>query len=91
METAPLTKLIKYSVKLSKKHRGKNFPRMPKIVVFLNDWRTKFKIKEINPGHTQSVMRGYSKRLMNHVNQFGTPIQKQTCRTLIKELSNETH
>jgi hypothetical protein len=42
----------------------KEFPRLPKIVKF-NEKTKKYGIQELNPGHTESVFRGYLKRLNN--------------------------
>lgn len=54
-------KIVKHNVEMRKKYP--NYPRLPKIVK-LNEQQN-LKLVEINPGHTESVFRGYLKRLNN--------------------------
>lgn len=55
-------KIIAHNIRMRKLH--KEFPRLPKIVKF-NEKTKKYGIQELNPGHTESVFRGYLKRLNN--------------------------
>jgi len=54
-------KIIEHNIKMKKVY--KNFPKLPKIVKLSED--NKFKLSEINKGHTESVFRGYMQRLNN--------------------------
>ena len=56
-------KVIEHNIKMKKVY--KNFPRLPKIVKTNTKGSSVFTINEINPGHTESVFRGYYKRLEN--------------------------
>ncbi len=55
-------KIIAHNIRMRKVHNC--FPALPKIVKF-NEKTKKFGIQELDPGHTQSVFRGYLKRLAN--------------------------
>jgi len=57
-------KLIAENIKMLKKYP--NFPKLPKIVK--EGENNRLNIVEINTGHTQSVFRGYLKRVQNFKN-----------------------
>ena len=52
-------KIIAHNIRMKKLHP--NFPTLPKIVK--KGESNRLEVKEINPGHTESVFRGYLKRV----------------------------
>ena len=52
-------KVIEHNIRMKKLYP--NFPTLPKIVK--KGENNQLKIHEINPGHTESVFRGYLKRV----------------------------
>ena len=55
------SKIIAHNTRMRKLY--KNFPKLPKIVKLNN--RKQLVLNELNKGHTESVFRGYLKRVNN--------------------------